>query len=54
MQNILKALYAPVVDEGASQVARAYTDVLPGLPYPELPVVALYGASRRGAMAKYL
>ncbi|KAI0672417.1 hypothetical protein C8Q78DRAFT_1188445 [Trametes maxima] len=44
VQNILRAIQAPVVNEVAATVTGAYRDVLPGLPYHELPVVALHGA----------
>ncbi|KAL7285667.1 hypothetical protein ACG7TL_000772 [Trametes sanguinea] len=43
--SILRRLQAPVVDEVVTKVEKAYTDVLPGLPYPELPVIALHGAN---------
>ena len=42
-QTILKTLHAQVVADIAEQVKNAYTADLPGLPYPELPVVALSG-----------
>ncbi|KAH9898592.1 hypothetical protein C8Q73DRAFT_641438 [Cubamyces lactineus] len=45
VQSILRRLQAPIVEEVTTRVARAYVDVLPGLPYPELPVIALHGAS---------
>ncbi|KAJ8472438.1 hypothetical protein ONZ51_g8517 [Trametes cubensis] len=45
VQSILRRLQAPVVEEVTTKVTRAYVDVLPGLPYPELPVIALHGAN---------
>ena len=42
-QNILNAIYAPVADEIIQQVETAYNDVLPGLPYSELPVISISG-----------
>ncbi|KAI0336000.1 hypothetical protein GY45DRAFT_1316025 [Cubamyces sp. BRFM 1775] len=45
VQSILRRLQAPIVQEVTAKVARAYVDVLPGLPYPELPVIALHGAN---------
>ncbi|KAI0643837.1 hypothetical protein C8Q79DRAFT_1012390 [Trametes meyenii] len=45
VQSILRAIQAPIVSEVATTVTGAYKDVLPGLPYHELPVVALHGAS---------
>ncbi|KAI9057155.1 hypothetical protein FKP32DRAFT_1584688 [Trametes sanguinea] len=45
VQSILRRLQAPVVDEVVTKIDNAYTEVLPGLPYPELPVVALHGAN---------
>ncbi|TBU43716.1 origin recognition complex subunit 3 N-terminus-domain-containing protein [Dichomitus squalens] len=44
-RNILKALHVPIVNDITEQVRNAYADVLPGLPCPELPVVALAGTS---------
>lgn len=41
LKNILQALNAPVANNVVEQVRNAYDDILPGLPYPELPVVAL-------------
>lgn len=41
VQNILNAIYAPVADEIVQQVETAYNDVLPGLPYSELPVISI-------------
>ncbi|EIW58150.1 uncharacterized protein TRAVEDRAFT_71854 [Trametes versicolor FP-101664 SS1] len=43
LQDILRALQVPAVQEIVTQVTNAHTDVLPGLPYPELPVIALHG-----------
>ncbi|KAI0768174.1 origin recognition complex subunit 3 N-terminus-domain-containing protein [Trametes elegans] len=45
VQSILRALHAPVVHEVTERVSQAYSDALPGLPYAELPVVALHGAN---------
>ncbi|KAH9910496.1 uncharacterized protein BXZ73DRAFT_58354 [Epithele typhae] len=45
VRSILQALSASVVDEVAHEVIHAYSDVLPGLPYPELPVIALFGVN---------
>ena len=42
-QNILNAIYAPVADGIVQQVETAYNDVLPGLPYSELPVISISG-----------
>lgn len=36
-------MHAPVVSDIVEQIQHAYNDDLPGLPYPELPVVALSG-----------
>ncbi|KAH9942072.1 hypothetical protein B0H21DRAFT_751611 [Amylocystis lapponica] len=51
VQSIVKTLYAPVAEEAVEQVTRAYTDVLPGLPYPELPVIAVSAES--GSLSLY-
>ncbi|KAI8995456.1 hypothetical protein BD414DRAFT_410622 [Trametes punicea] len=45
IQTILRRLQAPIVEEVVHKVANAYTEVLPGLPYPELPVIAVHGAN---------
>ncbi|KAI9511375.1 hypothetical protein F5148DRAFT_1280920 [Russula earlei] len=45
IEHIVGSLHAPVVDEIVRSVHRAYDDVLPGLPYPELPVIAISGSS---------
>ena len=45
IQHIISSLHAPVVDDIVRSVHRAYDDVLPGLPYAELPVIAVSGAS---------
>jgi hypothetical protein len=45
IQRIISSLHAPVVDEIVRSVHQAYDDVLPGLPYAELPVIAVSGAS---------
>jgi len=38
-------LYAPAADELVRNIEDAYDGVLPGLPYPELPVFAVSGPS---------
>ncbi|KAI0279572.1 origin recognition complex subunit 3 N-terminus-domain-containing protein [Russula aff. rugulosa BPL654] len=45
IEDIINSLQTPVVDEIVRSVHRAYNDVLPGLPYAELPVVAISGSS---------
>ncbi|KAI0753293.1 origin recognition complex subunit 3 N-terminus-domain-containing protein [Daedaleopsis nitida] len=45
VRGILQALNAPVVHNVVTEVVGAYDDILPGLPYPELPVVALCSAN---------
>ncbi|KAI0252766.1 origin recognition complex subunit 3 N-terminus-domain-containing protein [Lactifluus subvellereus] len=45
IQHIVNSLHAPIVNEIVRCVHRAYDDVLPGLPYAELPVVAVSGCS---------
>ena len=45
IQHIISSLHAPVVDEIVRAVHQAYDDVLPGLPYAELPVIAVSGVS---------
>ncbi|KAG0706584.1 origin recognition complex subunit 3 N-terminus-domain-containing protein [Suillus ampliporus] len=41
MQELIHSLHAPVVENVIEQVKKSYTDELPGLPYPELPVVSV-------------
>ncbi|KAI0299346.1 hypothetical protein B0F90DRAFT_1668657 [Multifurca ochricompacta] len=45
IEHIVNSLHAPLVDEVVRCVHRAYDDVLPGLPYAELPVIAVSGTS---------
>lgn len=40
-QSIIVDLHAPVITSVAQTVRMAYTDVLPGLPFAELPVITL-------------
>ena len=40
-QELTRALHAPVVDKVSELVANSYVDVLPGLPYTELPVIMI-------------
>lgn len=44
-QELVHSLHAPVVESVVEQVKKSYTDELPGLPYPELPVVTVTCAS---------
>ncbi|KAI0820290.1 hypothetical protein BC628DRAFT_1413209 [Trametes gibbosa] len=44
VQSILRALQGPFVEKVINKVINAYNDILPGLPYQELPVIALHGA----------
>lgn len=41
VQSIIHALYAPVVADVVKQVHSSYDNVLPGLPYPEVPVISI-------------
>ncbi|KIK98892.1 hypothetical protein PAXRUDRAFT_823391 [Paxillus rubicundulus Ve08.2h10] len=41
IQELILALHAPVVDKVVELVKDAYTDVLPGLPYTELPIISV-------------
>ena len=42
-QAIVRSIHAPLANQIAQEVQSSYTGQLPGLPYPELPVVALIG-----------
>ncbi|KAK0498880.1 origin recognition complex subunit 3 N-terminus-domain-containing protein [Armillaria luteobubalina] len=41
LQSIIQKLHEPVVEAIAEAVNNSYTDTLPGLPYPELPVITI-------------
>ncbi|KAF8843540.1 hypothetical protein BDN67DRAFT_945590 [Paxillus ammoniavirescens] len=41
IQELIHTLHAPVVDRVTELVKDAYTDILPGLPYTELPVISV-------------
>ncbi|KAK0451861.1 origin recognition complex subunit 3 N-terminus-domain-containing protein [Armillaria borealis] len=41
LQSIIQKLHEPVVEAIAEEVKNAYTDTLPGLPYPELPTITI-------------
>ncbi|KAH9829557.1 origin recognition complex subunit 3 N-terminus-domain-containing protein [Rhodofomes roseus] len=41
MQTLVHAIHAPVACEVALEIKSAYEDQLPGLPYHEIPVIAL-------------
>ncbi|KAG2076245.1 hypothetical protein BDR04DRAFT_1125767 [Suillus decipiens] len=45
MQELIHSLHAPVVESVVEQVKKSYTDELPGLPYPELPVISVTSSS---------
>ncbi|KAI0046775.1 hypothetical protein FA95DRAFT_1542047 [Auriscalpium vulgare] len=49
VQSVIDALNAPIIEEIVKEVDQAYEDVLPGLPFPELPVIAISGASSGSA-----
>jgi len=40
-QELSRALHAPVVDKVSELVTNSYVDVLPALPYTELPVISI-------------
>ncbi|KAI5994190.1 origin recognition complex subunit 3 N-terminus-domain-containing protein [Pisolithus albus] len=41
IQDLTRALHAPVVDKVSELVNKSYIDILPGLPYTELPVISV-------------
>ncbi|KAI6022101.1 origin recognition complex subunit 3 N-terminus-domain-containing protein [Pisolithus marmoratus] len=41
IQDLTRALHAPVVDKVSELVNKSYIDILPGLPYVELPVISV-------------
>ncbi|KAG2159548.1 origin recognition complex subunit 3 N-terminus-domain-containing protein [Suillus bovinus] len=50
MQELIRALHAPVVESVVEQVKKSYTDELPGLPYPELPVISVTSSSTSSSL----
>ncbi|KAG2123111.1 origin recognition complex subunit 3 N-terminus-domain-containing protein [Suillus cothurnatus] len=50
MQELIHSLHAPVVESVVEQVKKSYTDELPGLPYPELPVVSVTSSSTSSSL----
>ncbi|KIK19809.1 hypothetical protein PISMIDRAFT_42720, partial [Pisolithus microcarpus 441] len=51
IQDLTHALHAPVVDKVSELVNKSYINVLPGLPYAELPVISV---STNGASSSLL
>ncbi|KXN89728.1 Origin recognition complex subunit 3 [Leucoagaricus sp. SymC.cos] len=45
LRSEIDALYSPTVDAIVLLISTAYEDILPGLPYPELPFIAVHNAS---------
>ncbi|KAI6143578.1 origin recognition complex subunit 3 N-terminus-domain-containing protein [Pisolithus tinctorius] len=41
IQDLTRALHAPVIDKVSELVNKSYIDILPGLPYAELPVISV-------------
>lgn len=41
LQAIVDSLYRPVIESVVDEIVHADDNVLPGLPYPEIPVVCL-------------
>ncbi|KAG1819051.1 origin recognition complex subunit 3 N-terminus-domain-containing protein [Suillus subaureus] len=50
MHELIHSLHAPVVESVVEQVKKSYTDELPGLPYPELPVVSVTSSSTSSSL----
>ena len=42
-EDIVRALHVPLAVQIAEEVKSSYVNPLPGLPYPEVPVIALSG-----------
>lgn len=42
-QAVIRDLHEPIVNAVVRHVHAAYTDVLPGLPYCEMPVISITG-----------
>ena len=45
LQAIVDSLYKPVIESVVDEIVHADDNVLPGLPYPEIPVVCLTSES---------
>ncbi|KZT04882.1 uncharacterized protein LAESUDRAFT_813778 [Laetiporus sulphureus 93-53] len=45
VQSVVRALHEPVAAEVVKRVYNAYSDILPGLPFVELPVIAISAES---------
>ncbi|KAG2347282.1 hypothetical protein BDR05DRAFT_981335 [Suillus weaverae] len=50
MQELIHSLHMPVVESVVEQVKKSYTDELPGLPYPELPVISVTSSSTSSSL----
>ncbi|KAJ8589790.1 hypothetical protein M405DRAFT_791254 [Rhizopogon salebrosus TDB-379] len=50
MQELIHSLHAPVIESVVEHVKKSYTDELPGLPYPELPVVSVTSSSTSSSL----
>ena len=42
-KSIIRSLHAPLVADIVHSVQASYENLLPGLPYPELPVICIKG-----------
>ncbi|KAF9238125.1 hypothetical protein BU15DRAFT_62764 [Melanogaster broomeanus] len=54
IQQLIRALHAPVVGRVVDLVNGAYTNTLPGLPYTELPVISVTGKGEQRRIITYL
>jgi origin recognition complex subunit 3 len=47
LQAEIDSLYTPTIDSVLHRLSTVHEDVLPGLPYPELPFIAVHNSSSR-------
>lgn len=45
LKLLIRALHTPVVEQVVEKVHGSYSNDLPGLPYPELPVICITSES---------
>ncbi|KAL1661037.1 origin recognition complex subunit 3 N-terminus-domain-containing protein [Schizophyllum commune] len=54
IQAIVNSLYRPVIESVVEEIVRADDNVLPGLPYPEIPVVCLTNCTGTASLISQL
>ncbi|KAK7035839.1 origin recognition complex subunit 3-like protein [Favolaschia claudopus] len=54
VKSIIAELYSPVVTDIVLHLSTAHTDILPGLPFPELPVITITDVSGSSVFLDHL